>query len=260
VSDFVRRVRSELARIFGFARRDAMADRFDEEAQHHVEMQVTRNVEAGMAPAEARRAALAAFGGRERFGEAARDEVRSLALEELQRGVRFSVRGLRRASAFAFAAMLTLALGIGATTVIFSVADHVVLRPLGYARAERLVLVREVIEQLQDRMPSLAANASHYLAWRGRCGVCEDIAAFRTLELTLRGGGDPQRVGAAGASANLLPLLGARAQLGRLFTEPKTSKARNGWRCSRTASDGGSSVVGRTSLDERSIWAACRRP
>jgi predicted permease len=219
MSDFLRRVRSELARFFGFARRDAMGDRFDEEARYHVDMQVSRNLAAGMTPGEARRAALVAFGGRDRFGEAARDEVRSLPLDELQRDVRFSLRTLRRAPAFAFAAILTLALGIGATTVIFSVTDHVVLRPLAYAQPERLVLVREIIEQMQDRMPSVGANASHFLAWRGRCSVCEDIGAFRTLELTLRGAGDPQRVGAARATANLLPLLGARAQLGRLFTE-----------------------------------------
>src|SRR5688572_23543432 len=219
MGDFLRLVRSELARVFGFVRRDAMTKRFDEESRYHLEMQIDRNVAAGMAPEEARRAAHVAFGGRERFGEAARDEVRSLPLEELQRDVRFSLRALRRAPAFAVAAILTLALGIGATTVIFSVTDHVVLRPLAYAHAERLVLVREVIEQMQDRLPSLAANASHFLAWRGRCSVCEDIGVFRTLELTLRGEGDPQRVGAARATANLLPLLGARAQLGRLFTE-----------------------------------------
>ena len=74
------------------------------------------------------------------------------------------------------------------------------------------------------RMPILSANASHYLEWRDRCPSCEDIAAVRAVELTLRGGGDPQRVRAARASANLLPLLGARAQLGRLFTETEDAE------------------------------------
>jgi predicted permease len=222
-----RRARSALARFLGFGWRDEMADRFDEEARYHIDMQIERNVAAGMSREEARRAALVAFGGRDRFGEAARDEVRSVALEEVQRDVRFSLRALRRAPAFTVAAILTLALGIGATTVIFSVTDHVVLRPLAYAHAERLVLVREIIAELRDRMPILSANASHYLEWRDRCPSCEDIAAVRGVELTLRGGGDPQRVTAARASANLLPMLGARAQFGRLFTEAEDGEGAN---------------------------------
>src|SRR5688572_31948041 len=111
MGDFLRRVRSELARMFGFARQDALAEGFDEEARYHIEQQIDRNIAAGMSPEAARRAAHVAFGGRERFGEAARDEVRSLPLEELQRDVRFSLRALRRAPAFAFTAVLTLALG-----------------------------------------------------------------------------------------------------------------------------------------------------
>src|SRR5918996_888494 len=138
--DFRGRMRSGLARLFGFARRDALSDRFEEEARYHVDMQMERNLAAGMTAVEARRAALVAFGGRDRFGEATRDEVRSVVLEELLRDVRFSLRALRRAPAFAVAAVLTLALGIGATTVIFSVTDHVVLRPLAYADAGRLVV------------------------------------------------------------------------------------------------------------------------
>jgi hypothetical protein len=88
-------------------------------------MQTERNIAGGMSRDEARRAALVAFGGRERFGEAARDEVRSLPLEELHRDVRLSLRALRGAPAFAVAAILTLALGIGAISRGGSGARHV---------------------------------------------------------------------------------------------------------------------------------------
>src|SRR5262249_14603111 len=125
----MRRVRSGLAWLFGFRKRAAMEDRYAEEASYHIEREAERNRASGMSAEEARRAALVSFGGRERFGELARDEVRVRALDELQRDIKFSLRSLRRAPAFATASILTLALGIGATTVIFSVTDHVVLRP-----------------------------------------------------------------------------------------------------------------------------------
>lgn len=96
-----------------------------------------------MRPEEARRAALLAFGGVERFQEEASDEYRSRRLEELSRDVRRSVRNLVQAPAFTTAVVLSLALGIGATTVIFSVVDHVVLRPnAGRARESAVRSVR----------------------------------------------------------------------------------------------------------------------
>jgi hypothetical protein len=135
-------------------------------------MQTERNIAGGMSRDEARRAALVAFGGRERFGEAARDEVRSLPLEELHRDC--------------------------------------ALEPACSPWRARVRGRRD---------PHAGARHWRYLAWRKRCTACEDIGALIHLELTLRGEGDPQRVTAARASANLLPMLGARAQLGRLFTE-----------------------------------------
>ena len=226
-SEFIRRMRSAWSRLFGFRRRDVMTARFDEETRYHIEMQAERNRAAGMSAEEARRAALVAFGAQTRFEEAARDEVRSRTLEELQRDVRFSLRVLRRTPGFAGAAILTLALGIGASTVIFSVTDHVVLRPLAYPHTDRLVLLREIIEEARDRLPSLPANASHYLAWRERCTACEEMGAVRPLELTLRGPGDPQQVTAARVSADFLPMLGARTQLGRLFAAEEDAEGAN---------------------------------
>jgi predicted permease len=226
-SEFIRRVRSAWSRLFGFRRRDALSERFAEETRYHIDMQTERNRAAGMSAEDARRAALVAFGGQTRYEEAARDEVRSLTLEEIQRDVRFSLRVLRRTPGFAVAAILTLALGIGASTVIFSLTDHVVLRPLAYPQADRLVLLREIIEEARDRIPSLPANASHFLAWRERCTACEAMGAVLPLELTLRGTGDPQKVTAARVSAELLPMLGARAQHGRLFTAQENADGAN---------------------------------
>lgn len=124
------RLRGVWARVVGLAQRNARQDRLDEELRFHVDMLIERNVRAGMHPEEARRAARLALGGVDRFEEEASDEYRSRRLEELGRDVRRSVRNLVRAPAFTAAVVLSLALGIGATTVVFSVVDHVVLRPL----------------------------------------------------------------------------------------------------------------------------------
>src|SRR5687768_16212450 len=125
-------------------------------------------------------------------------------LDALVKDVRYAFRSLRRAPRFTAAALLTLALGLGATTVIFSLVDHIVLRPLPYRDVDRLVVVREVIEEMRGTYPSLGANASHYLGWRDGCASCEGVAALRKLQLTLTGDGDPQQLGAVRVSANFL--------------------------------------------------------
>lgn len=139
-------------------------------------------------------------------------------LATLAADVRHAARALRRTPRFAAAAILTLALGLGATTVIFSLVDHIVLRPLPYRDVERLVVVREVIEEMRGTYPSLGANASHYLGWRNGCASCEGVAALRKLQLTMTGDGDPQPLGAVRVSANFLPLLGVQPAIGRGFT------------------------------------------
>ncbi|MEJ7810888.1 MAG: ABC transporter permease [Gemmatimonadaceae bacterium] len=219
MSRLLHRLRDLLARLGGSARPAGMEQRLGEEMAFHLDMQTERNLRAGMPPRDARRAALVAFGGRERFAEAVRDEARHRPLEDFVQDVRYAVRTLRRSPAFTAAAVLTLTLGLGATTVIFSLVDHIVLRPLPYADPDRLVVVREVVGEVRDVYPSLPANASHFLEWRRGCGACEGLAAIKRSAVTLIADGDPQRLGAARVSANLFSLLGVRPALGRGFRE-----------------------------------------
>jgi predicted permease len=139
-------------------------------------------------------------------------------MDTLTQDFRYALRSLRKSPGFTTTAVLALALGIGATTVIVSVFDHVVLRPLAYPEAERLVVVRERIEELSQLYPSVGGNASHFLEWQRGCASCEEIGAARATELTLTGAGETEQVNAVRISANLLSILGAVPAIGTTFT------------------------------------------
>ena len=219
---------SEWRRIAGLRERGPRDERADDEFRFHLEMLIARNERSGMSKEEARRAAHVQFGGVDRFMEHARDEHRSRPLEDLARDTRRAARNLVRMPAFTTAAILTLGLGIGATTVMYSIVDHVVLRPLPYPDADRLALVRVTADELQDQVPSLAPNSVRFLEWRERCALCEDVGAVRGTALTWTGAADPVRLDGLRVSSNLLPLLGARAQQGRLFREEEEAAGANG--------------------------------
>ena len=174
------------------------------------------------------------------------------------RNVRYSARSLARSPGFTFAAVLTLALGIGANTAVFSIVDAVVLRPLPYRDSSRLVIVWDQLRKLGlDQFPVSRANYDDY---RRENRVFEDIAAFNMSDMSLEGTGDavPQRLQAMAVSPNLFALLGVSPAAGTPFS-PGQSELGHGdavilsdalWR-QRFA--GVSSVVGRwIRLDGRS--------
>ena len=153
-------------RLRAFLAGRRVSNDIDREMAFHVAMETEQNLRAGMSPDEASRLAHVAFGGRQRFREEARDEIRSRATEDLMQDVRHALRTFRRTPAFTATVIATLALGIGATTVIFSVADHVVLRSLPYAHADRLVGIQVSSDRLKNVTPTWVPNAAHFIAWR----------------------------------------------------------------------------------------------
>jgi putative ABC transport system permease protein len=131
----------------------------------------------------------------------------------LLQDVRYGLRTLRRAPGFTTLAVLTLALGIGATTVIFSVARGVLFRPLPFREPERLVLV-------QDRQPpsdDTPVSYPEFLSWRESIGSFEGLAASFNSSCALTGAGEPEEIWSVRASSSLLPLLGIEPVLGRSF-------------------------------------------
>ncbi|HEY4218606.1 MAG TPA: ABC transporter permease [Gemmatimonadaceae bacterium] len=199
-----------------FDRRRVERD-MEREMQLHVEMETARLVRDGVDLAEAQRRAAIAFGGRVRFREEARDELRSRHAEEVMRDIGHALRVFRRTPSLTATVVLTLAVGIGATTVVFSVTDHVVLRALPYANADRLVNVQIVsdISKLTNLVP---VNAAHFVAWTKACSSCEAIAALGARNFTLTGVGDPTQIAAVRVSDNFFSMLGVHAEVGRLFT------------------------------------------
>jgi predicted permease len=218
----MQRLRDAVARILGFRRAPEMDARFQSEMAFHVEMATERNIRAGMSPDEARRAALVAFGGRQRWREAARDEVRSRYLDELLQDARYALRGLRRAPAFTAAAIATLALSIGATSSIFSVVNAALLRSLPYANADRIVAVCEKPTTRPARSICGVGGFSpaNYLVWRDVAASFEAFAAFAERRVAIsKSGAEPVAAQARITSASLFRVLGARPYLGRFFTD-----------------------------------------
>jgi predicted permease len=204
-------------RLRALVRRDAIEHEIDREMELHVEMETARLVRDGVAPGEAQRRARVAFGGRQRFREETRDQVHSRGLDEIGQDIRYAVRTFRKTPSFTLTVILTMALGIGATTVIFSITDHVVLRALPYADADRLMSVQTLSDRLKNVTPTWAPNAAHYVAWQNECTLCAGVAAVRPMSMTLTGTGDPEVIAAQRVSDNLFSILGARAEVGRLF-------------------------------------------
>ncbi|HJR43669.1 MAG TPA: ABC transporter permease [Gemmatimonadaceae bacterium] len=182
----------------------------DDELRFHLEMQTGKNIERGMRPDDARVLAERELGRVDRH----KDDVRALAGRPLLAGLgwdaRFAVRVLRRSPAFTLVAVLTLALGIGATTAIFTVVDVVLLRPLDYPEAERLVTLRERTTRGQSLV-----SYPNLRDWRERSRSFEAIASFRGGPSTIIGGSEPVRADAVAVSGDFFGVLRARAAAGR---------------------------------------------
>ena len=137
--------------------------------------------------------------------------------------VRYALRTLRKNPGFTAVVLLTLALGIGANAAIFSVVNGVLLRPLPYRDADRLMVIWG--DLTASGLNDIPASAGEYVDYRDRSHAFEQVAAYDTVGFNLTGGGEPERVEGAVVTASLFPLLGASAQVGRTFSPTRTSQA-----------------------------------
>ena len=138
-------------------------------------------------------------------------------MDTLLQDVRLALRRLLKSTGFAAVAILTLALGIGANTVIFSVVDGALLRPLAYRQPQQLYVVREIVPELAQTYPTLPVNLASFRIWQRDCHTFEDVAIVEPWSMILTGHGDAAEISGARASANLLNVLGVQPTLGRTF-------------------------------------------
>ena len=136
-------------------------------------------------------------------------------MSDLLFDVRDSLRGFRRNPLHAAAVVSTLALTLGATTAVFSIVNGVLLRPLAYREAQRLVSIREIVPRLAERYPSVSANARHFEEWRNRATAFDAMAALDWRTANLTGAGEPAQVVVLRASGTLFDVLQAPVALGR---------------------------------------------
>jgi predicted permease len=258
-----RRVRRLLRLSVG---RDRVDAEMDEEVAFHLEARVEQLVRLGFTPDDARAEALKRFGPIEQATQrlrasAAQRERRRAGRERvgaLQRELRYSIRSLRRSPVFTAAAVLTLALGIGANTAVAGLVRAVLLRTPPYVSPSRLAMVWQRLPALGGSGDRMGASLPEYVDYRDRNRVFSSMAGFENVDLDLTGDGPPERLAAARVTSNLFSTLGVRPFVGRDFAagdgqEGAAKVAILSYPLWRSRFGGDPALIGRTvRLDEQS--------
>jgi hypothetical protein len=195
-------------------RRKRALDDLDQDIREHIERETQDNIACGLAPEDARYAAVRKFGNVARVQEEAREAWSFVWCEQVLQDIRYGLRLLRRSPLFALAAILTLAVGIGANTAIFTVVHAVLLRGLPYPNAERLAIIWSGLGD-EHRAP---ASEYELVQLRERSTLFEQIGGIWVRNSVVPGQGQPQQVKLGLVTENFLSLLGSRPAQGRLFT------------------------------------------
>ncbi|HEY2470862.1 MAG TPA: ABC transporter permease [Terracidiphilus sp.] len=247
-------IRTLLSRLTAHFRGRSLDGDLEDEFGAHIELATAENIRKGMSPPEARTAALRAFGGVAQTRETYRTERGFPRLERFARDLRFAFRQLLRSPGFAFTAILTLAVGIGATAAMFSVIDAVVLRPLLYANRDRIVEVKT----------HSASDFWQVTSWPGYLAVRKLNTSLQTFAgyapywgMTLKAGDQAQFVHVTQGTDNFFDVFGVRPMLGRTFLPGEDTDGRNnvvvlGYEIWRQTFHADRDIVGRTTnLDGR---------
>jgi len=211
----MRHLRAWFVRIQGLFARNRRDREFAEELEAHLQLHVEDGIRSGLTPAEARRAAIIKLGGVEPTKESHRDRSGIPFLETLARDLAYATRMLRRNPGFAATVVLTLGLGIGATTAIFTVVNAVLLRPLPYPEPDRLVYIAMSFGEPGDHVFSYTMD---YPAWKNHSRTLSQMAGYMRFQANFTGGGEAERITGAYATRSLFPLLGVQPMMGRTFT------------------------------------------
>ena len=218
---------------------------FDQEVHTHLSLLTQENIRRGMSPEEAHYAALRSFGGVTQTRESNRRERTFHHLHIFLQDLRYAGRMMRKKPGFAAVAIITLVLGIGANTAVFSVVNGVLLRPLPYPHADRMVLLAETAKT-RGRVEGMSVGWQDYLDWRRQARSFEHLGVYRNQNLNLTGSGDAERLNGALLSSDAMDAVGIRPLLGRTFvpqednagTPPVAILSERLWRNRFTAAPG----------------------
>jgi predicted permease len=216
--------RRQIAKFGALFRRRKPPDDLAEEIRSHLAMEEQENLESGMRPDEAHYAALRRFGNVTLAQERSREMWGWNSIETLLQDLRYGLRQLRRSPGFTIVAVLTLALGIGANTAIFSVVDAVLVRPLPFRNPAQLVWLRET----QAMMGDFPITGPDYLDWQAQAQTLEGASLFDWGEsFNVSVAGEPEPAYVVRTQANFFSLLGVEPLVGRTFLKGEDQPGRN---------------------------------
>ena len=212
-------------RLKGLFKRRQLDRDLEDELAFHVARREQKNREAGMDDKEARYVARRQFGNMARAKERTREMWTFRMLEALWQDLRYTGRVLRTKPAFTAVAVLTLAVGIGANSAVFSVVYSVLLKTLPYSQEQRLVMIWET--KANERRDHNVVSPANFLYWQEHRTAFEQIATFFDDTSTLTGEGEPEEIPSQGVSTNLFSLLGISPILGRDFSSDEGRRGHN---------------------------------
>jgi predicted permease len=203
-------------RLWQILKRDADLKR---ELESDLELEEEEQRESGKSPEEARYAARRAFGNATVIREQTHEAWGWAGLERLWQDVRYALRQLGRSPGFSVVAVLTLALGIGTTTAIFTLIYDVMLRPLPFEQPDRIVTMEEIAAEWSNIYPTLPVSANHFTFWKQRNRSFASMAVMQQGSAPLGGEGRPLQVGVLAATPGIFPVLQVQPQMGRAFND-----------------------------------------
>jgi len=215
----MRRLRAWLFRSGEAFRKERRERELADEMESHLQLHIEDNLRAGMTPAQARREAIMRLGGIEQTKESCRERRGLPVIETLLQDLSFGARMQRKNPGFTAIAVLTLALGIGVNTTIFSIAEAFLVHPLALSSLHRLVAITN-----GQKRPVAPAD---YFDWKAQSHLFEHMSAYRSNDMNLTGGSNPERVYGAAVSADFFTTLDVEPSRGRAFTSGEDDPGRD---------------------------------